>query len=145
MISTSVSLYALRFFFAEGFRVSLVSFFLFSVIEELMPGTISRTLEVNVLLWAAVAFGMLTAVFPEPPLPGISQQRTRPWSRLLQVGIPVAVGFAVAMVIYMQLQRSGAPALLFAFVLGMISFAITFVGHEERAQNGKSDEPPSSV
>ncbi|MFH1597619.1 MAG: hypothetical protein ABIB97_00925 [Patescibacteria group bacterium] len=104
----------------EIFKVSLVSYFLFSLLELIKPGMVSHYFNQNVLLQAAIVSGIiLVSFFDFDDSKAIINKNKR---------LPTLITFILAVIIavylYLQLKSLGIIGLVFSLIVGAVIILI---------------------
>lgn len=122
--SKGTSMTIIRVIVREVFVVSLVTYFLFLVIESLLPGFVTRYFSLSILLFLAVVSYLVIMLFfwKEPgklrrAFPAFSQtQLVVTWV------LAILFGFAGGGIVFLQTRTLGIFSVLLAGITGLIIF-----------------------
>jgi peptidoglycan/LPS O-acetylase OafA/YrhL len=116
-----------------AFSVALVSYLGFYLIENLKSGFITAYFNLDYLLWAAIAAGVLSAVWPAVKIP-VDEHRKIGWKSICWM-IILAAGAATY--VWYQTRSIGKLGLIIAPLTGLIVLCLSYLVYAETDEEGE--------
>jgi len=112
----------LQMVFSESFKVSLISYFIFSFVDSFQEGIISDWFDINIFLSATLITGAITVIFFDfKPNKDIINHTKK------QFIFPWLLAIIGSVIFYLKTKSIGWPALVIAIIAGLFVIILSLV------------------
>jgi hypothetical protein len=118
----------IRELLAYIFQVAAISFFGFYFIEILRPGFVTTFIHINIFLWLAIIFAILTTIWPFFVLEARVKKNPK-WRDYLWISFLTLV---TVLVIWNKTSSNGRLAIILAPLSGLIVFGLSVLIYLEK-------------